>query len=419
MKLTTKMKLQLSAMLILIIVMSLLIGLTPVINKKKISEHFYDYIKNDRIKNLVIKDANGKIIYDGGFSDNKKTRLSTFHLVGDLSGSLPSSLLTTYLSNDASISVLDGYHSEQHTINLTIDLDLQKAAYDLLTSYGVNGTVFVADYNTGAIKAMVSTPSVDVKSKKEPADKAYLNKAAQAYTPGSVFKSIAIGALLEKSQSYQSLTYTCNGKYEKVSCSSAHGAVTLEEALYKSCNCGVAKCVSEHLSAEELDAFAKKAGVTSTNLIVDYPIKAGVIDASDDIRWSSDGQSKDLVTPVTIASYYGAIANNGRRKQFYYQQSNANTSTKRIMEFRTSLFLQTALTKGMTNWYSTRFNCSCFGKTGTAETGRGTDHSWFVCSLTDSNAPNYVIVIMLEEGGSSTNAIKMTARFVNNTILGG
>lgn len=413
------MKLQLTAMLILTIVMSLLIGLTPVINKKKISEHFYDYIKNDRINNLVIKDAKGAIIYDGGFSKDELTRESTFHVVGDLNGSLPSSLLSTYLSNDANISLLDGYHSEQHTINLTIDLDMQKAAYKLLKSSGVNGTLFVADYNTGEVKTMVSTPSVDVKSKKKAADKAYLNKAAQAYTPGSVFKAIAVGALLEKSQSYQSLTFNCTGKYEEVSCSSAHGTVTLEEALYKSCNCGIAKFVSEHLTPEELNSFAKKAGVKSTDLMVDYPVKAGEVDANDSIRWSSDGQSKDLVTPVTIASYYGAIANNGRRQTFYYQKSNAKTSAKRIMEFRTSLFLKNALTKGMTNWYSTRFNCSCFGKTGTAETGRGTDHAWFVCSLTDTKAPTYVVVLMLEDGGSSTNAIKMTARFVNNTILGG
>jgi peptidoglycan glycosyltransferase len=43
------------------------------------------------------------------------------------------------------------------------------------------------------------------------------------------------------------------------------------------------------------------------------------------------------------------------------------------------------------------------GKTGTAETGRGTAHSWFIgFAGRDPNAPQYAVAVIVEEGGEGT-----------------
>ena len=43
------------------------------------------------------------------------------------------------------------------------------------------------------------------------------------------------------------------------------------------------------------------------------------------------------------------------------------------------------------------------GKTGTAETGRGTSHAWFIgVAGTDRAHPQYAVAAMVEEGGEGS-----------------
>src|SRR5207248_7661024 len=51
------------------------------------------------------------------------------------------------------------------------------------------------------------------------------------------------------------------------------------------------------------------------------------------------------------------------------------------------------------------------GKTGTAETGKGTAHSWFIgFAGKDPNHPQFAIVAMVEEGGEGTRVALPMAR---------
>jgi peptidoglycan glycosyltransferase len=53
------------------------------------------------------------------------------------------------------------------------------------------------------------------------------------------------------------------------------------------------------------------------------------------------------------------------------------------------------------------------GKTGTAETGRGTSHSWFIgFAGKDPNKPQYAIAAMVEDGGEGTRVALPIARQV-------
>jgi peptidoglycan glycosyltransferase len=59
------------------------------------------------------------------------------------------------------------------------------------------------------------------------------------------------------------------------------------------------------------------------------------------------------------------------------------------------------------------------GKTGTAETGRGTAHSWFIgWAGKDPNRPQYAIAALVEEGGEGTRVALPLARQVLAAALG-
>src|SRR5439155_11840215 len=59
------------------------------------------------------------------------------------------------------------------------------------------------------------------------------------------------------------------------------------------------------------------------------------------------------------------------------------------------------------------------GKTGTAETGRGTSHSWFIgFAGKDPNKPQFAIAAMIEEGGEGTRVALPLARTVLVAALG-
>jgi peptidoglycan glycosyltransferase len=58
------------------------------------------------------------------------------------------------------------------------------------------------------------------------------------------------------------------------------------------------------------------------------------------------------------------------------------------------------------------------GKTGTAETGRGTSHSWFIgFAGKDPAKPQYAICAMVEEGGEGTRVALPLAKVVLEEAL--
>lgn len=420
MKFYVKTKMEMYIFLIVILIISLLLFMVPIFNSDQLKDRYKNYIDNDKLGNLEISDRNGEIIYDKGqFSSDKLLRESTFHLIGDKNKGITTSLLNEILNETKNISLFTGYSSKDEHLKLTIDSDLQKKAYSLLVSNEVNGTIFIVDYKIGEIICVTSTPSIDVNSNsKIIKEGSYINKAFYSYIPGSVFKAISVGCLIEKKpEIIQNYSYICTGKYKNVTCSQAHGKVNLEEALYKSCNCGISKAVSENISASELDEFVKQSRVLDSEIIENISIQKGNIKSNDDFAWTVNGQSKDLITPAGIAKYYASIANNGISKKMYFEINDDKEEDKRVLSENASNYLKDALTKGMKEWYGSPIYCNSFGKTGTAQINSQSSHSWFVCCLDDNEYPNYVIVTMLEKGGSSSLAKQITTQFINENII--
>jgi len=92
-----------------------------------------------------------------------------------------------------------------YNINLTIDHDLQKAAYDALGSH--KGSIVALNPKTGEILAMVSKPDFDpspdvlgesIKKATAENDNALLRRSTmQVYPPGSTFKIIVTASMIE------------------------------------------------------------------------------------------------------------------------------------------------------------------------------------------------------------------------------
>lgn len=416
MKLIQKMKAVIAMWCAGVILIGILLIGTVLKHREEMDTMFTSWTVRDNYRHIRIADCTGQPIYDGDFSEDDDVRLSTFHLVGDRDGSIPEALLTKTVPTLGSISKMNGYTTDDAEISLTIDLRLQKAAYRLLSEEGLNGAIVAADYRTGEIKTLLSTPVVDVADKSYIPTGAFLNKATLTYPPGSVFKTVTAAAALEKASQAKCFSYHCTGYNGHIVCydHTAHGQVSLDKALLKSCNCAISEMAQTYLSGDDLDKYAKGCGILSENAAADLVVREGGINANADLMWSANGQGEDMCSPVGVAAYYGAIANDGCFSQLKIRQETVTEKPRRIMSSYTSRFIIDALTPLCEN---AGVNCLAFGKTGTAELNDDVSHAWFACALYDEAQPPYVIVTFVEHGGFSSVAKDLAVRFINNYIV--
>ena len=153
-----------------------------------------------------VLDVNGTVLCDNTKEDNRynedsEIRKATVHAVGDMDGNISTGALSAYADKIVGYNVLTGTYSmtgKGNDINLTIDADVCKAAYEALA--GRKGTVGVYNYETGEIICMVSSPAFDPADyDKENAESGmYLNKfLSSRFVPGSIFKLVTSAAAIE------------------------------------------------------------------------------------------------------------------------------------------------------------------------------------------------------------------------------
>lgn len=415
-KLILKIKSILTALCAVILTISILLTCSVITHNDSLNSFYNSLIERECYKNIYIYDCNGVPIYTGGFSDDKVLRLSTFHIVGDKNKSITKSLLTSTYPDLNITSVFNGFSPTKKEYTLTIDSNIQKNAYELLSNNGYHGCIVVSDYTNGEIKAMVSTPSIDVYNTELIEDGAFLNKAFLSYPPGSVFKSVTVAAVLEKNPSAKNFRFNCSGKTNHISCFNltAHGEQDLSDMLINSCNCGISTFAKKYITTDYLDLYTENSNILSSSIISNFEINKGNINASDDLMWAANGQSQNMVTPLGVVGFYNAIANDGSQIQLRLLKTTMESNTSEIMSSTTALFIKDALA-GVTQ--NLGINCFTFGKTGTAELDNAESHAWFVCCLSDSDAPPYTILVFLEHGGTSSSAKEVSCEFINNTIL--
>src|SRR5450755_4506768 len=225
-------------------------------------------------------------------------------------------------------------------LKLTLDLDLQIAAEEAIE--GKNGAIVAMNPHNGEILAMVSRPTFDpndftVKISRDEwnklitdPDKPLLNKAIQAQlAPGSTFKIIMSVAGWQENIA-QTLHVNCTGGAEfygrRFGCwvKGGHGEVTLEKAIYQSCDVFF-YTLAEKLGIDRIAKYATDLGLGQKTGI-DLPNEvAGVMPSEEwkiknfKQKWFAGetisvgiGQGAVAITPVQLLRAISAISMGGR-----------------------------------------------------------------------------------------------------------
>ena len=332
------------------------------------------------------------------------------------------------------IDDLSGKGTRGNDIRLTIDAGLQQAAQDALGSY--NGACVVINPKTGAILAMASNPTYaasDVELLLESQDgDALVNRATQAlYAPGSTFKMVTLTSAFENDVAKEKTKFKSPGSMKigngKVTNFAEHdyGTITLARAMELSSNTVFGQ-VGEKLGAAALVRSSEAFGFNQT-LDFDTELVKSLMPDPDEMTvwetaWAADGQPvgehKSPAGPQTsvlqMAMVGCAIANDGVIMKPYLvdsiydadgqmtQQTNPITYS-RAMSSNTATRVRTVMEGVITNGTAAGVsvgNVTLAGKTGTAETGKDVDDSWFVC-MGPTDDCDVVVAMVLEEAGES------------------
>ena len=221
-----------------------------------------------------------------------------------------------------------------YDVRLTVDAELSEAAWNALGTR--RGAVIVMDAATGAVRAMVSSPSFDPAAVEKHwdeltarEDSPLLNRAAQGlYPPGSTFKTLIADAALEAGVTNPDEVFTCTGELAigsdyvlHESHGEVHGKLHLADALRESCNVTFAT-LALRLGASGLSSAFERFGIGAELADPELPMAAAHVPemkrlGDGEIAQTGIGQGALLVTPLQMALVADAFANGGKMMQPY------------------------------------------------------------------------------------------------------
>jgi|WetSurSiteA1Bulk_404760.scaffolds.fasta_scaffold00021_4 penicillin-binding protein 2 len=225
---------------------------------------------------------------------------------------------------------------------LTLDMDLQKTAYDALAPY--NGAVVAIDVKTGGVLVFASRPSFDpnpfVAGIANDAYQALQSSEAQPlynralrglYPPGSTLKPFVALAGLEHNTVTPSQRFLCPGYYQlpnvdhKYRCwkKTGHDWVNVNKAITESCDVYFYRLASA-LGIDDMHNFLQKFGFGEKTGIDLVGEKSGLLPSRE---WKFEqkkqswypgetlitgiGQGSNQVTPLQLARATATLANRG------------------------------------------------------------------------------------------------------------
>ena len=328
-------------------------------------------------------------------------------------------------------------------IYLTVDADAEQAAYDGLA--GRRGAAVVLDIATGAVVALVSSPSYNPAtvadewdSLIEREDSPLLNRALYGlYPPGSTIKPMIADWAMRTGMTDTREVFDCTGVLDvgggytiKESHDQVHGHIKLDQALIGSCNV-VFGTLAMRMGARELKEAFKAFGF---ELAPEGEVKGETphlpdFDALDqgDIAQVGIGQSTLLVTPMSMALLAEAFASGGVVMKPYMIDKVVSPDGAVLKEARPTKWFEATNKDRATmidNWMEdvvqkgtgTSAKVSGIrmtGKTGTAENPAGDDHAWFIGSAKMGKRQLALAIIVENSGGGGTEA----APIARNIIL--
>jgi peptidoglycan glycosyltransferase len=356
-------------------------------------------------------------------------------------------------------------------VTLTIDSRIQQAASDVLG--GWPGAVVAIDPKTGAILAMVSTPSfdpatIDTKWQQLVDDpgRPLVDRATDGlYTPGSTFKVVTASAAIDLGLIDVDAKYRCVDPISidnlTVDCRnhSQLPVVSYREAFAWSCNrtfalsgleLGLDKLqLADGLkkpypwepivgrSADRLEEYAGRYGF-GRPIPFDLSVATSQLKGSDSwnaalLGQTSFGQGQLASTPLLMALVGATIANGGVEPAPYLAiearapngaVSALNTpggTLGRVVTAKTAQTMNEMMILSVDAAYAHPAAISGIkvgGKTGTAEAGPDgmTPHSWFV-GYAPADDPRVAVAVIMEHRGSGTDYATPAGRAVMQQAL--
>ncbi|HEV7662828.1 MAG TPA: penicillin-binding transpeptidase domain-containing protein, partial [Chloroflexota bacterium] len=365
---------------------------------------------------------------------------------------------------------------QPNDLTLTIDKRVHDAAVAALGKS--DGAIVAIDPRSGAVLAMASKPFFDpnapddqlAKLQSDPGQPLF-NRALQAlYVPGSTFKTITATAaidsnLVDLKQPFMCTTAVKIGTYG-VDCKNSQHVprLTYQQAYAWSSNrvfgltgllLGFSRLApinawlddkppgdypwqsgaSIRPSADVLTDYAKRFGFERT-IPFDLPVATAQVKRPT-TEWTPEllvqtafGQGEIQATPMQMALVAASVANGGRVPTPYVAATLGNGGSTRPLHEPGQFFSiagssQTAATMvsfmvaGVDDGYAAKAAISGVkvgGKTGTAEVGDGTSHSWFI-GFAPADAPRVAIAVIMEHQGSGSDFATPAAQAVLRAAL--
>jgi penicillin-binding protein 2 len=233
---------------------------------------------------------------------------------------------------------------EGRRVQLTIDLDLQRAAEEGFKAGGFNGAAVIMDPRTGEVLAFTSRPGYDPNNFAAGIDRAtwaglnsdplkpLQNRAIQGlYSPGSTFKIVVEIAALEEGIVSPDFRVFCGGSAvffgRPFQCwkRGGHGSVDMRHALEQSCNV-YHYTIGNMVGIDKIHKWATLLGLGEKTGI-DLPNEVeGLVPSTEwkrrryNEKWYagetisvSIGQGQVSITPISLAVMMATVANGGTR----------------------------------------------------------------------------------------------------------
>ncbi|MBI3297699.1 MAG: penicillin-binding protein 2 [Elusimicrobia bacterium] len=338
-------------------------------------------------------------------------------------------------------------------IHLTIDSRIQKAVEEgLRASPSGQGAVVVMDPRSGEVLALASAPDFDPnllllpdwdEGRKGAATLPEFNRALQGtYAPGSVFKVIMDGALLQEGTVGIADRVFCPGYHtvgnRTFKCweKKGHKSVDFMDALAYSCDVyfytmGLRLKGPVIERYEHLFGLGRKTGI-------DFPgERSGNIFGPEarktrkrgwyegDTANLSIGQGELLTTPIQMAVVAAAVANKGTLWKPRYvkrlerraakPEEHASAVAGRV-ELRDDVWqrIREAMVHVVKRGTGQRVNVPGLvvgGKTGTSQNPLGEDHAWFIAYAgRPDEEPSLALAVLIQHGGHGSSAAGPVAR---------
>ncbi len=326
-------------------------------------------------------------------------------------------------------------------LRLTLDSRLQRQATDAMGSN--NGSVVVMDAATGEIIVLASNPTYDPNrlftasvGESEEATSYWQTLVGDAdaplvlratlglFTPGSTFKTVTAAIGIELGLIEADEVFEDNGELnidgriliENNRPDDSRDQWTVREAVAWSLNVVFAQ-IGLRIGANDMWNSSQALGF-GQEIPFDLPVSESQLASSRDfleddnaVADTAFGQGELLVTPLHMCMLTSMYVNDGNLMRPYLVDAVVNEDGRATQRtepdvWRDPISPQTAeqveamMINAVENGTVTRAQVAGYtvgGKTGTAETGDGSAHSWFIGFIGDEE-PRYTVAVVLEQG---------------------